>query len=89
MQAILDQNMIADAINWEGENFLGEKIGFFGKMFGCWHKRMSRPVTRNRSTFRSCIDCGARRKFDMESFRTTGPFYYPPTVKADQFRQGT
>jgi hypothetical protein len=89
MQAILDQSLIADALNTENEHPIGEKIGFFGKLFGCWHKRLSRPVTRNRVTFRSCIDCGARRKFDMERFQTLGPFYYPPTVKADPFRSGT
>lgn len=87
MQAILDQRLIADALVTESDHALGEKIGFFGMLFGCWHKRMSRPVTRNRVTFRSCIDCGARRKFDMEKFRTTGPFYYPPTVAADPFRR--
>jgi hypothetical protein len=86
MQALLDQNLIADALNTGSEDSIGEQIGFFGKLFGCRHKRMSRPVTRNRFTFRSCIDCGARREFDMERFQTQGPFYYPPTVKADPFR---
>lgn len=85
MQAVLDQSLIADTLNWEGEGSLGEKIGFFSKLFGCRHKRMTRPVTRNQVTFRSCIECGARRKFDMESFQTMGPFHYPPTVKADPF----
>ncbi len=89
MQAVLDQELIADSLVWGDEDSLGEKIGFLSNMFGCWHKRMSRPVTRNDVTFRSCINCGARRKFDMESFRTSGPFYYPPTVKADPFRKVT
>jgi hypothetical protein len=89
MQAVLDQELIADSLVWGDEESLGEKIGFLSNIFGCWHKRMSRPVTRNSVTFRSCIDCGARRKFDMESFRTAGPFYYPPTVKADPFRRVT
>jgi hypothetical protein len=89
MQAILDQSLIADALNTESEDPIGEKIGFFGKLFGCWHKRLTRPVTRNRVTFRSCIDCGARRKFDMERFQTMGPFFYPPTVKAEPFRSDT
>jgi hypothetical protein len=89
MQAVLDQELIADSLVWGDEDSLGEKIGFLSNIFGCWHKRMSRPVTRNDVTFRSCINCGARRKFDMESFRTSGPFYYPPTVKADPFRKVT
>jgi hypothetical protein len=89
MQAILDQSLIADALNTGSEDPIGEKIGFFGSLFGCWHKRMSRPVTRNRVTFRSCIDCGARRKFDVERFQTMGPFYYPPTVKAEPIRSVT
>ncbi|MGH9947724.1 MAG: hypothetical protein ACRD6X_11025 [Pyrinomonadaceae bacterium] len=89
MQAVFDQNLIADSLVEESGNSLGEKIGVFGKLFGCWHKRLSRPVTRDRVTFRSCIDCGARRKFDMERFQTMGPFYYPPTVNAGPFRTVT
>jgi len=89
MQAVFDQNLIADSLMKENDSSLGNKIGFFSKVFGCWHKRLGRPVTRNRVTFRSCIECGARKKFDMERFQTMGPFYYPPTVKTEQFRQVT
>lgn len=89
MQAILDQDLIADTRVIESNLSFGEKIGIFGSLFGCRHKRLSRPVTRERETFRSCIECGARRKFDKERFQTMGPFYYPPTVKADPFRQVT
>lgn len=89
MQAVFDQNLITDSLNKESDNSLGNKIGFFGKVFGCWHKRLSRPVTRDRVTFRSCIECGARRRFDMERYQTMGPFYYPPTVNTGSLRKFT
>ena len=89
MQAVFDQNLITDSLNKESDNSLGNKIGLFSKVFGCWHKRLSRPVTRDRVTFRSCIECGARRRFDMERYQTMGPFYYPPTVNTGSLRKFT
>lgn len=89
MQAVFDRNLVTDKRFSENESPLGKRIGIFGKLFGCWHKRLTRPVTRDRVTFRSCLECGARRNFDMERFKTTGPFYFPPTVKAEPFRQVT
>jgi hypothetical protein len=89
MQAVLDQNLIADSLVRENENSIGDKIGIFVRWFGCWHKRLGRPVTRDRVTFRSCIECGARRRFDTERFQSLGPFYYPPTVNAGSLRNIT
>lgn len=89
MQAVLEQNLITDSLIEANENALGDKIGIFGKLFGCWHKRLARPITRNRVSYQACLECGARRKFDTERFRTSGPFYYPPSVMADPFRRIT
>lgn len=82
MQAVLDQNIIADALlrSHASEQPFGQKIGLMASVFGCWHKNMSRPFVEKKATYRTCLDCGARRAFDPENLRTAGPFYYPPTV---------
>lgn len=79
--------MILGAMPEPAEEPFGTKIGMFGKIFGCWHKRLTRPVTYGRNaSYRSCLECGARRKFNTDSFTTSGPFYYPPMVKPDSLR---
>jgi hypothetical protein len=80
MQLVLEQNGIADKTINRTENTFGDKIGLFGKMFGCWHKEISRPFTSVRESYRVCLDCGARKQFDTKTLKTFGPFYYPPTV---------
>jgi hypothetical protein len=46
------------------------------EIFGCQHKEMSRPFSRQGETFRVCITCGARRQFDEKNWNTVGPFYF-------------
>jgi len=52
------------------------RVGFITRVFGCWHLNMSIPITSRGETYRSCIECGARRSFDTESWRTYGPYYF-------------
>ena len=80
MQFILEQNHISKNINNRTKGIFGEKIGVFGKVFGCWHKDLTRPFTTWRESYRTCIECGARRRFDEKSFKTIGSFYYPPAI---------
>ncbi len=80
MQAVLEQNLIAEALINRPEEPFGQKIGFLGKLFGCWHKELGRPFTNKRLSYRACMECGARRQFDTRSFKTSGPYYYPPKV---------
>lgn len=80
MQAIFEQNKIAEAIINRTRGVFGNKIGLVGKLFGCWHRELSRPFTNNDVSYRACLECGARKRFDAETLRTFGPFYYPPTV---------
>jgi hypothetical protein len=47
------------------------------RVFGCWHLNMSRPFTRDGETYRTCVGCGARRRFDTGRWETVGRFYYP------------
>ena len=80
MQAVLDQGRIAREILDRTDGAFGNKIGLIGKVFGCWHKELSRPFTNRNASYRACLHCGARKKFDTKTLKTTGPFYYPPAV---------
>lgn len=80
MQAVLEQNYIAKNIINKTDNSFGEKIGVFAQMFGCWHKELSRPFTNEKESYRACLHCGARQKFDAEQMKTIKSFYYPPTI---------
>lgn len=77
MQAVLKQNALTSRT-------FGDKIGFFGKLFGCWHKQISRPFTIGRDSYRACLDCGARKHFDPQTLKTYGSFHYPPAASLDR-----
>lgn len=52
------------------------------RVFGCWHREMSRPFTHDGQTYRACLDCGARRAFDTQNWKMVGAYYYDsPEVK--------
>lgn len=48
------------------------------RVFRCWHLKMSRPLTLDGETYRACLACGARRRFDTARWETVGRYYYPP-----------
>jgi hypothetical protein len=52
---------------------LGYKLSW---LFRCWHRKMSRPFTRDGRTFCVCLRCGMRRNFDLEAWKSTGDYYY-------------
>lgn len=83
MQAILEQNTIAKAVINRTERVFGGKIGLFGTLFGCWHKRLSRPFTIDKDSYRSCLHCGARKQFNADTLQTFGKFHYPPPIAFD------
>lgn len=83
MQGILEQNKIANSIIDRTDGAFGKKIGFIGSLFGCWHKELSRPFTIETDSYRSCLCCGARRQFDIETLKTFGSFHYPPAISWD------
>jgi hypothetical protein len=80
MQAVLEQKLMTGPVVNQRSDERMRKIGFFGSLFGCWHKRLTRPISDNASTYQTCVECGARRRFDIENFSATGPFYYPENV---------
>jgi hypothetical protein len=84
MQGVLEQNRIAESIINRTKGEFGGKIGLFAKVFGCWHKKLSRPFTYRDGSYRACLDCGARKRFNTEALKTFGPFYYPPAVSYEK-----
>lgn len=76
-QAVLE-NVRAEKLNELriGEELFRKRVGLFARVFGCWHKQLSRPFSSNRESYRVCLHCGAHRKFDTTTFKTVGPFYF-------------
>lgn len=62
----------------------GRKMGLLTKLFGCWHKNISRPFSQGKIAYRNCLDCGARRQFNTETLKTYGHFHFPPVIKEEQ-----
>ena len=84
MQAILEQNKIAESLINQTDEAFGKKIGLLGSLFGCWHKEISRPFTIGNNSYRACLHCGARKHFDTQTLETYGSFHYPPVVSLDK-----
>ena len=80
MQEILQQNLTLERVADRKESSLGREIGILGRIFGCQHNDLGRPFKDLRSSYRACTGCGARKRFDTESFKTLGNFYYPPSA---------
>jgi len=45
------------------------------RIFGCWHRNMSLPVTRGGETYRVCVRCGMRRQFHLGEWKMKGRYY--------------
>jgi hypothetical protein len=50
--------------------------GLVTRLFGCWHRQMSRPFSSQGQTYRACLNCGARRQFNVRRWEMQGSFYY-------------
>jgi hypothetical protein len=56
---------------------------WLGGIFGCQHREMSRPFSRQGETYRVCLTCGARREFIESTWETRGPFYFASARTGD------
>lgn len=56
---------------------LGKLRYLFLPLFFCWHRKMSRPFTRDGETYRVCLRCGVHRQFDLKEWKTKGDYYNP------------
>jgi len=52
--------------------------GLLTRLLGCWHRDMSRPFSRGGHAYRSCLSCGAHRKFNVGRWEMQGEYYYRP-----------
>ena len=84
MNIVLEQNRIAQMVLNRTDRVFGDKIGIMGKIFGCWHKQLSRPFTNQKSSYRACLNCGALKHFDTETLKTYGAFHYPPIISLEK-----
>jgi len=60
---------------------------WLGGIFGCQHKEMSRPFSRQGETYRVCLTCGARRQFNETTWETGGPFYFHGAQSAEEITE--
>ena len=74
MEAVLQETRVDQAGFTDRINRVNK---VFNRLFGCWHRRMSLPFTRGNETYRTCVDCGARRRFDLEQWNMVGGYYRP------------
>ena len=64
------------------ESRLVKIVTLINRLFGCWHREMSRPFSRQGHTYRTCLSCGAQRQFNLGRWEMQGDFYYRlPTSK--------
>ncbi len=67
-------------IQRESSPVTGQVNGKFGslmaRVFGCRHADMSRPFSRDGRAYRSCLNCGAQRQFNLGNWEMQGSFYY-------------
>jgi hypothetical protein len=92
MQAItgtLKQEITGPRIEWS--RLMKAPLSWLTRVFGCWHREMSRPLTlRAGESYRVCLECGARRRFDPQTWEMAGPFYYAqPAPLAELYRDST
>ena len=54
----------------------GKLNSLMARVFGCRHADMSRPFSRDGRAYRSCLNCGAQRQFNLGNWKMQGGFYY-------------
>lgn len=83
MQAVtatLKQATTGGSIEWS--RLKEAPLKWLTRLFGCWHREMSRPFTLRAESYRACLECGAHREFNTQVWEMTGPYYYERAAKA-------
>ena len=60
----------------DGSSLTGKIGNFVARVFGCWHAELSRPFSHEGRAYRSCLNCGAQRKFNLGNWEMQGSYYY-------------
>jgi hypothetical protein len=63
-------------VPFDSSSFSGRIGTLVARVFGCRHAEMSRPFSRDGRAYRSCVNCGAQRQFNLGNWEMTGNFYY-------------
>lgn len=48
----------------------------FRRIIGCRHSQMSRPYTVNDLPYRTCLECGARRRLNKHGWTRQHAYYF-------------
>src|SRR4030095_14800046 len=75
-KSLPEQKSLRRAVGW----FVNPVCFVLLRPWTCWHRRMSRPFTRDGETYRVCIRCGVHRRFDLDAWKTEGAYYYDKKV---------
>jgi len=59
----------------------GREVGLITRLIGCYHRDLSRPQSESGTAYKTCLNCGARKPFNTETFESGGKFYYPPVTQ--------
>jgi len=62
--------------HFDTSSFTGKLGTLVARVFGCWHMELSRPFSRDGRAYRSCVNCGAQREFNLGNWELQGNFYY-------------
>ena len=60
----------------DSSSVTGRLDSLMARVFGCRHSDMSRPFSRDGRAYRSCLNCGAHRQFNLGNWEMQGRFYY-------------
>lgn len=68
--------------------------GIMDLLFGCRHKRITRPITPVRKgndaagdTYVSCLECGRRFRYDLETMEVGKPMPVAEPIAVDSFQR--
>ena len=78
MQSVIDVRHTKEALDvslFTGLASLWRRIAL--RLFSCWKHDLGRPITRDRKTYRVCLNCGMFREFDPQTWKTYGPSHLP------------
>lgn len=87
MQAVtatLRRETVGRRVEWS--QLMRVPLSWLTRVFGCWHREMSRPFTLRAESYRVCLECGAHRHFNVQTWELTGPYYYEQASPVELYR---
>jgi len=72
--SVVTSSALTGSVN--SSSVTGRLNTLMARVFGCRHADMSRPFSRDGRSYRSCLNCGAQRHFNLGNWKMQGGFYY-------------